>query len=114
MPKLLTVCVIASAEGIEQTRQACLEWRRAIRPFGKETVANMLPTPLSPTGAAPATHWACCVTHSQADCDHMQAWIISHNVRVAAESFDQADDSATCKLANRDTWLAAKGLKVVG
>lgn len=112
-PTLFTVCAVATAADAPRARELSLEWVKSLHPFAKQTVSEMLPTPLSPTGAAPVTLWLCAMTISQAHFEHMQAFIVSHAVPVTAETAGQQEDGTANKVANRDKWLAAKGLKVV-
>jgi hypothetical protein len=110
---IFTIFVLAETSDIEQARPLSLEWVKAIKPLTRQTTNDMLPTPLSPTGNNPPTHHLCCMTISMANVEHMKAWIHSHHVPVIAESAIQLEDTKENQLANRDAWLATKGLKVV-
>jgi hypothetical protein len=53
------VCIIAAADQIEAARQGAWEFHRQDSPRFAGTIEGMLPHALSPTGAAPATHYLC-------------------------------------------------------
>lgn len=113
MPELFTVCTVAEAADIQAARPLSIAWVKSLHPLTRQTVDEMLPTPLSPTGEGPPTHWLCALTLTRADYEHMLAFIASYSVPVVAEAIAQPEDTNASQLANRDAWLSAKGLKVV-
>jgi hypothetical protein len=107
-----TVCVVATAADVERARPLCLEWTKTQHEQNK-TAAEMLPTELSPTGSAPATHHLCTLQLTQAQHDHMLAFITAHNVPVKAELIGPQADGCKHTIPNRDQWLTSNQLKVV-
>jgi hypothetical protein len=57
--KAYTVCVVAAAAVIGEARRQACTFIRSECPHTKDTPEMMLPTALSPTGEAPATHYVC-------------------------------------------------------
>ena len=90
-----------------------LDWVKSFKPLSTETVEEMLPTPLSPTGTAPATHFLCCLTLNQVACGHVQEHKVRNNSPVVLAIVGPQEDTLEAKLANRDGWLNSVGLKVV-
>jgi len=112
-PQLFTVCVTAKAADATRARVLSLDWVKSFKPFSTETVEEMLPTPLSPTGAGPVTHFLCCLTLNQAACDHMREHQQRNDSPVVLALAGPQEDTLEAKLANRDRWLNSVGLKVV-
>jgi hypothetical protein len=112
-PQLVTVCIVARAAEIQRARELSFAWIKLRRPSTRQTADEMLPTPLSPTGAGIPTHWLCVLTLTVADADHMQVFIETRSVPVSATVVGPQDDVMDSRLANRDLWLARNGLRVV-
>jgi hypothetical protein len=111
---LFTVCVMATAADGARARELSLDWVKSIRLFSRETVDEMLPTALSPTGQVPATHYLCTLTLTQKDWEHMQAHKARNNSPVVLTLVGPQEDTPEAKQANRDRWLGSVDLKVVG
>jgi hypothetical protein len=111
---LYTVCITATAADVQRARELSLDWVRSFKPLCRETAEEMLPTPISPTGAAPATHFLCCLTLTQAGWEHMQAHQQQNRSPVVLALVGPQEDTKESQLANRDRYLASIGRKVVG
>ena len=112
MTQLFTVCVWAVDAEIQPARELSLEWIRLRRPSTRQTVEEMLPTPLTPIGGSRIIRWLCTMTLTADDITNLQAFIQSRPVPVVAEVAGEQDDSLASRTANRDRWLAANGLAV--
>jgi hypothetical protein len=111
--ELVTVCVVADDKDRQRAQPLCLQWIKAIHPLTEQTVEEMLPTKVSPTGAAPPTGWLCTLTLTQADAGHMQRFIVESSVPVKATIVGLQADTLESRTANREKWLADNGLKIV-
>src|ERR1700730_13128374 len=107
---LFTVCVMATAADVARARELSLDWGKSIRLFSRETVDEMLPNALSPTGQAPATHYLCTLTLTQTDWEHMQAHKARNSSPVVLALVGPQEDTLEAKLANRARCLGAVGL----
>src|SRR5580704_17072977 len=111
--RLYTVCVTATAADVPRARELSLDWVKSHRPFSRETISNVLPLALSPNGQAPATHYGCCLTLHQADCDGIQKHKLDNTSPEVLAIVGPQEDTPEAKLANRDRWLDSVGLKVI-
>jgi hypothetical protein len=111
-PELFTVCATAKADKAPRVRPLCLDWIKAIHPNTSQTVDEMLPTPLSPTGALPATDYLCCLTLTKADAEHMVRFVSEHGGFVVVHIVGPQQDTPAARLSNRDRFLVERGLKV--
>jgi hypothetical protein len=115
MPKeLFTFCILATVDDLERARPLCLEWIKRWQPQTAQIAAEMLPTPLSPTGKAPATHQLCAMCGTRAEFDDMQTFIATHGVPVDATLVGRQEDKSLFTIETRDKWLPTRGLKVIG
>lgn len=111
--QLFTVCVLATTADRPRAQALSLDWFKELRPSTTQTAEEMLPTPVSPSGSAPATHFLCCMTLTEADWQHMQAHKERNNSPVVVAFFGLQEDTLAARNANRDKWLAQNGLKVI-
>jgi hypothetical protein len=115
VPKeLFTFCILAAVGDLERARPLCLEWVKRWHPKTAQTAADMLPTPLSPTGNSPITHKLCAMCGTRAEFDDMQAFIATRGVPVDATLVGLQEDKSLFTIANRDKWLLTRSLKVIG
>jgi hypothetical protein len=111
--ELLTFCIVATAGDLERARPLCLEWVKRWKPDSRQTVEEMLPTALSPTGVGPASHYLCAMPGTREEWDDMQAFIVSKDVPVEAALAGTQENNSRSTRANRDKWLPTRGLKMV-
>ncbi len=112
MKQLFTICVTCTATEVQRARELSFEWIKSRRPATKQTVGEMLPTALTAIGGDEITRYLCSMTLTEGDFMRMQAFIGERGVPVVAESAGPQEDSLASRNANRDAWLAAKGLAV--
>lgn len=109
---------ICPAEYIEQGRIVASSYMETKEDVIDWQPENMLPTPLSPTGEAPATHYLCSMVCYSNQVAAMVSHIGSFNESwIATEEkalTDNITDSFCICCAPRAEFLAAAGLKVVG
>jgi hypothetical protein len=106
-PQFYTVCITSAAADVDRARPLCLDWvRDRLDPNTKQTGADMLPTALD------SGDRLCAMQLRLEDFKHMQAFILARKVPVTAELVGPQPDGHQHKLANRNSWLAAKGRKV--
>jgi very-short-patch-repair endonuclease len=109
-PQLVTVCIVAEAANIALARVLSYAWVKLRRPFTRQTVEHMLAIALRTAGSGPeTTHWLCVSTLTEADAEHMLAFIATHGVPVVAFRVGPQEDTEASRDANRDTCLAAHG-----
>jgi hypothetical protein len=111
--ELFTVCVMATAADAPRAKELSLDWVKAVKPSTDETVGEMLKTPLSPTGLAPATDFLCCMTLTKKAIDNMLSHREANQSPVVIEIVGPQDDTLEAQFANRDRYLASIGRKVI-
>jgi hypothetical protein len=112
MNEFFTVVICATAKDLQAAQPLCLQWMQTQK--GRPQVASdMLPTPLSPTGTSPATHWVCCMQLTQAQAEHMAAFIADREVPVRMTIVAPQADGTQFKLVNFERWLKDHALREV-
>lgn len=99
----LTVAVLAEAGVIDEARKQSCRFIQSESPRTKDTPAMMLPTALSPTGEAPATHYVCTRKMTAKEIERQAEAIKSYPVPVTVFIVE-----------SEEAFLRERGLRKVG
>jgi len=98
--KLFLVCVIAEAAVIDEARKQSARFLNNESPRNRDTPDAMLPTPLSPSGLQPATHYLCTRKMTMPEIQRQAVAIASYPVPVVHNVVESEAE-----------FLASQGLK---